>query len=306
MTTMDQTSLVNTMLDHRNDLSDAKSVDSGFSIDSGVVTTPEVFENDLSTITTEKLVNELQRVKEDLKLKDKEIRRANEIRENVDKEIEDLTASLFESAHKMVEQAKYAQANAEEKLKNANHTINALVLENTQLKKTVSELKQILNTRRSSCDMSRNNQNVDNVLLREFICWEEKPSIARDSSLFMYRIYNEDILPCLAFPNSELSSKVLSAIEKNDVTMEVCHAKENTKMCSLMGELCLCDYRVRLGENSQWYTLSCLARNRIVSVCNFFTFIRHVQSGLVKSDSQCRFNQIIELRKQMAFARLGL
>jgi len=303
---MYQTSLVNTILDHRNDFSDAKSVDSGFSMDSGVVTTQEVFENDLSSITTEKLFNELQRVKEDLKSKDKEICRANEIRENVDKEIEDLTASLFESAHKMVDQAKYAQANAEEKLKNANHTINALILENTQLKKTVSELKQILNTRRSSCDMSINNQSIDNVLLREFICWQEKPSIARDSSLFMHRIYNEDILPCLTFPNAELSSKVLSAIEQNDVIMEVCHLKDNIKMCSLMGELCQCDYRVRLGENSQWYPLSCLARNRIVSVCNFLTFIRHVQSGLVKSDSQCRFNQIIELRKQMAFARLGL
>jgi predicted nucleic acid-binding Zn-ribbon protein len=67
-----------------------------FSIDSGVVTTQEVFEHDLSSITAEKLFNELQRVKEDLKSKNGEIRRANEIRENTDREIEDLTASLFE------------------------------------------------------------------------------------------------------------------------------------------------------------------------------------------------------------------
>jgi len=60
------------------------------------VTTQEGFENDFSSITTEKLYNELQRVKEDLKSKDNEIRRANEIRENTDREIEDLTASLFE------------------------------------------------------------------------------------------------------------------------------------------------------------------------------------------------------------------
>ncbi len=67
-----------------------------FSIDSGVVTTQEVFENDLSSMTAEKLFHELQRVKEDLKLKDKEIHRANELRENTDREIEELTASLFE------------------------------------------------------------------------------------------------------------------------------------------------------------------------------------------------------------------
>ena len=60
------------------------------------MTTPEVFDHDFSSITTEKLFHELQRVKEDLQSKDKEICRANAIRENVDREIEDLTASLFE------------------------------------------------------------------------------------------------------------------------------------------------------------------------------------------------------------------
>jgi hypothetical protein len=60
------------------------------------VTTQEVLENDLSSITTERLFNELQRVKEDLKSKDIEIHRANELRENTDRQIEDLTASLFE------------------------------------------------------------------------------------------------------------------------------------------------------------------------------------------------------------------
>lgn len=111
---MNQSSLVD---DHRNDLSDANSVDSyvwrkssinhpgdfsfrAFSIDSGVVTTQEIFENDLSSITAEKLFHELQRVKEDLKSKDKEIHRANELRANTDQEIEELTASLFEVKRK--------------------------------------------------------------------------------------------------------------------------------------------------------------------------------------------------------------
>lgn len=60
------------------------------------MTTQEGFENDLSCITTEKLYHELQRVKEDLKSKDNEILRAKELRENTDREIHDLTASLFE------------------------------------------------------------------------------------------------------------------------------------------------------------------------------------------------------------------
>ncbi|CAF0902107.1 unnamed protein product [Adineta steineri] len=303
---MEQSSLSEVVFDHRNDLSDAKSVDSAFSIDSVGGTTQEVFEHDLSSITAEKLFNELQRVKEDLKSKDDEVRRANELRENTDQEIQELTASLFESAHAMVEQAKYAQANAEQKLQVSNQTMDALILENTHLKKSVSELKQILNSCRKSSPVSNNHNSIDNMLLREFTCWDEKPSIERDGSLFMYRVYNEDILPCVTFPNAALSTRVLEAIERNDVVMEKCHSTETMKMCSLMGEICECDYRVRLDENNQWYPLSRLARNRIASICDFFTFIRHVQSGLVKSDTLTRFNKIIELRKQMTFARLGL
>ncbi|CAF1262137.1 unnamed protein product [Rotaria sp. Silwood1] len=358
MMAMEQTSLVNAMdsiLDHRSDASDANSVDSAFSIENGVVTTPEPNEHSTSAAT---LLNELQRVKQDLKNKDIEIQRAHEIRENTDREIEDLTASLFQSAHSMVEQAKYAQANAEQKLKTANQTIDALVVENTQLKKSVSELKEIINNCRSSLvtnrsvpittvlssteqqqppssirqivreklhkrsssdlqqslssiDISTNIDTnvVDNVLLREFARWEEKPSIGKDSSVFMHRVYSEDILPCLTFPNADLSSKILTAIEHNDVTMETCHMRtidENMKVCSLTGDLCQCNYRVRLCENGEWYPISRLSRNRIASVCDFFTFIRHVQSGLVKSDTRNRYNKIIELRKQMAFARLGL
>jgi hypothetical protein len=76
----------------------------------------------------------------------------------------------------MVDQAKHAQANAEEKLRVSNQTVSrekekrpasssslqieALVLENTQLKKTVSELKQILNSCRTPSDMSANHSNV--------------------------------------------------------------------------------------------------------------------------------------------------
>jgi hypothetical protein len=64
-----------------------------FSIENGVGTTSEIIEH---TTSAARLLNELQRVKEDLKNKDIEIRRAYEIRENTDREIEDLTSSLFE------------------------------------------------------------------------------------------------------------------------------------------------------------------------------------------------------------------
>ncbi|CAF4089353.1 unnamed protein product [Rotaria sordida] len=43
----------------------------------------------------------------------------------------------------------------------------------------------------------------------------------------MYRIYNEDISPCLTFPNANLSSRVLAAIERNDIVMETYNSKGN-------------------------------------------------------------------------------
>ncbi len=66
---------------------------SAFSIENSVGTTPEIIEHSTAAA---RLLSELQRVKEDLKNKDVEIRRAYEIRENTDREIEDLTSSLFE------------------------------------------------------------------------------------------------------------------------------------------------------------------------------------------------------------------
>ena len=94
----------------RKDLSDVHSVHSYVAlfvdrsrhrrsrsrIDSGIVTTQEILESDLTPIAAERLFDELQRVKDDLQSKDVQIRRANELRVNTDREIEDLTASLFE------------------------------------------------------------------------------------------------------------------------------------------------------------------------------------------------------------------
>ena len=66
---------------------------SAFSIENGVGITPEIVEHSTSAA---RLLSELQRVKEDLKNKDVEIQRAYQMRENTDREIEDLTSSLFE------------------------------------------------------------------------------------------------------------------------------------------------------------------------------------------------------------------
>ena len=72
---------------------DSDDVSRAFSIDHSGVVSPEPIEHSSSTAT---LLNELQKAKEDLKYKYEQMQRAYEMRQNTDREIEDLTASLFE------------------------------------------------------------------------------------------------------------------------------------------------------------------------------------------------------------------
>uniref|UniRef100_A0AAZ3S521 Uncharacterized protein n=1 Tax=Oncorhynchus tshawytscha TaxID=74940 RepID=A0AAZ3S521_ONCTS len=45
---------------------------------------------------------------------------------------------------------------------------------------------------------------------------------------------------------------------------------------------------------------------RITSVCNFFTYIRYIHQGLVKlQDAEQMFWEVMQLRKEMSFAKLG-
>ncbi len=62
----------------------------------------------------------LHPLQEKLHTKDAEISRLSRIRTDVESELEDLTASLFEEAHKMVRDANVKQAASEKALVEAN------------------------------------------------------------------------------------------------------------------------------------------------------------------------------------------
>lgn len=72
------------MLKHQQDSTDANSL---HSIDSGML---------IDSVNIEELYNELQQMKDDLQEKDKEIQRAKDLRDKTDREIHELTASLFQ------------------------------------------------------------------------------------------------------------------------------------------------------------------------------------------------------------------
>uniref|UniRef100_A0AAY5KXI9 GDP/GTP exchange factor Sec2 N-terminal domain-containing protein n=1 Tax=Esox lucius TaxID=8010 RepID=A0AAY5KXI9_ESOLU len=228
----------------------------------------------------ERLKEELVKAQRDLKLKDEECERLSKIRDQLGQELEELTASLFEEAHKMVREANIKQSTAEKQLKEAHGK-------------------------------------VDSQLFSEFKVWKEDPSLDKTSS-FLERVYREDIYPCLTFSKSELGSAILEAVERNTLSVEpvgfqplpVVKASAvecgGPKKCALSGQTKTCKHRIKFGDSSNSFYVSPFCRYRITSVCNFFTYIRYINQGLVKQqDAEQMFWEVMQLRREMSFAKLG-
>uniref|UniRef100_A0A8C7JE02 RAB3A interacting protein like 1 n=1 Tax=Oncorhynchus kisutch TaxID=8019 RepID=A0A8C7JE02_ONCKI len=295
----------------------------------------------------------------ELKLKDKECERLSQVRDQLEQELEELTASLFEEAHKMVREANVKQAAAEKQLKEAQGKIDVLQAEVSALKTMVltstpsspnrQAHPQLLSpgtrskgasprhggghTRNKSASWAlplapggnldshslqpvREDKEMDNVLYAEFLTWKDKPSLDRTSA-FLGRIYREDIGPCLSFTKSELSQSVQNAVENNSLTIEpvavsaLPMVKANAiecggpKKCALSGMSRSCKHRIKLGDRESYYHISPSSRARITAVCNFFTYIRYIQQGLVRHDAEQMFWEVTRLRREMTVAKLG-
>ncbi|CAL8324035.1 unnamed protein product [Lota lota] len=198
----------------------------------------------------ERLREELARAQRDLLLKDEECERLSKVRDQLGLELEELTASLFQEAHKMVREANVKQATAEKQLKEALGKIDVLQAEVLALKtlvlssptspvaelpaaavktpfrkghgrnKSTSSAMQGSQPEASATQpIVRDCREVDGQLFSEFKAWREDPTMDR-SCCFMERVYREDIHPCLSFSKSELGSAILDAVEQNTLSVE--------------------------------------------------------------------------------------
>ncbi|XP_068443056.1 rab-3A-interacting protein isoform X2 [Clinocottus analis] len=201
---------------------------------------------------TERLKEELAKAQRALLLKDEECERLSKVRDQLGQELEELTASLFQEAHKMVREANVKQANAEKQLKEALGKIDVLQAEVQALKTLVlssptSPLGELppagggakapfrkghsRNKSTSSAIMGtqpdpsatqpivRECREVDAQLFSDFKAWREEPTLDR-GCCFLERVYREDIFPCLAFSKCELGSAILEAVEQNTLSVE--------------------------------------------------------------------------------------
>ncbi|XP_039716094.1 guanine nucleotide exchange factor for Rab-3A isoform X3 [Pteropus medius] len=300
---------------------------------------------------SEFLKEELHKAQKELKLKDEECERLSKVREQLEQELEELTASLFEEAHKMVREANMKQAASEKQLKEARGKIDMLQAEVTALKTLVitstpaspnRELHpQLLSptkagprkghfrhksTSSTLCPavcpaaghiltQDKEGREVDTTLFAEFQAWRESPTLDKTSP-FLDRVYREDVGPCLDFTTQELSALVRAAVEDNTLTIEPVASQTlptvkvaaveygSTNTCALSGLARACRHRIRLGDSESHYYISPSSRARITAVCNFFTYIRYIQQGLVRQDEPM-FWEVTRLRKEMSLAKLG-
>ncbi|XP_054588978.1 guanine nucleotide exchange factor for Rab-3A isoform X3 [Nothobranchius furzeri] len=318
----------------------------------------EIKEKEIREKGSEILREQLDAAKKELKLKDKECERLSQVRNQLEQELEELTASLFEEAHKMVREANVKQAGAEKQLKEAQGKIDVLQAEVTALKilvltstpsspnrqlhpqlqssgtrgahkcggghvrnKSISRAFQSSSGKPEPSSVSiqsagKEEREMDSVLFAEFLLWKEQPSLDR-STAFLSRIYKEDIGPCLSFMRSELSQLVQRAVENNSLTIEPAAVSAlptvkaaalecgGPKKCALSGLSRTCRHRIKLGDKENYYYISPSSRARITAVCNFFTYIRYIQQGLVRHNAEQMFWEVMRLRREMTVAKLG-
>ncbi|XP_023708397.1 guanine nucleotide exchange factor for Rab-3A isoform X2 [Cryptotermes secundus] len=312
-----------------------------------------------------RLQEELNKAHQELRLRDEEVNRLSRVREEVEAELEELTASLFQEAHNMVREANVRQATAERALKESQMKVEVLTAEVAALKtlvltstpsrpnphlhpqidpqsnrpkddSTVSGVGLFIRKHRRSpshfnLKYGRENSppespvkeqrppmpesldnkegcEVDPNVHKEFMAWKQCPCVDK-SDAFIARVYDEDINLCLNFNNKELGARVQDAIERGNIYIEAVSDKTKTvfpKKCALLEVSRQCHYRMRLGDQEQWYCISQICRNRIIAVCDFLNYLRYNERGLVKSSVHDVYWEMTRLRKEMVLARLGL
>jgi len=162
----------------------------------------------------------------------------------------------------------------------------------------------------SSREDQSNKLQINPIYLEELSVWKQKPETTSETS-FLRRIYSEDILPCLDFSDEKTNRNILASIECNSVCIEEIASiywkiDDKLQICGLSNIPSVCQYKIKLNENSSWILISKLSRNRIIAVCDFFAYLRYIKDGLVKCEIHSIYRNIINLRKNMSLSRLGV
>ena len=287
---------------------------------------------DLSRQAFDKLRKDLERAQQELRTRDTQCQELSRVRDVVDQEIEELTASLFEEANKMVYEANVGRASAQKKYHEAQlqldglqaecQALKALVITSTpanpghkRFHKRAPSVGQICNrcdTFHYMTDMEDHNwsaadpinkKEVDPFVFNSFCSWIEDGYPLKDHQ-FLSIVHRDDIVPCLRFPNEELSKSIYKAAQSDTLAIEP--IKSKPRKCSLTSINGQCPFRVRTADSDVWFPISGTCRARIVTVMDFLTFLRYIKQGIIKKDVNVLYWEMVKKRADINLARLGL
>jgi len=232
-----------------------------------------------------KLQEELTAAHTELRLKEEEVTRLSGIRDAVESELQELTASLFQEAHRMVREANVKAAYAEKALAESNMKVDGLMMEVAALKALVitstpstpnphlhpqisggksntprgggnsapgtpTKERLVLGGPADETDGATENRTeekfMDPVLRSEYLEWKKSPKMDPELPFFV-RIYREDINPCLEFPNVSLSASIKEAVFQNTICISpVKESMELPRNCELLEQPRRCTHIITL------------------------------------------------------------
>lgn len=285
-------------------------------------------EESKQTLSYWKLEKEFRKAQDELLKRAEQVATLEQYKKTLTQEMDDLTTTLFEEAHEMVRIEKEARHKDHVLLEETRAKSAVLQEELKALKKLVASHakdEKSMTRRASAAQLSNTladeapeaSRPTDAVLFNEFMKWHIKPSLKPESD-YMRRVSGEDLRPCLNFSpkTATLSKALLHSIIENTLVIEAVTGEDTAGVCAFSQIKRACTFRIKACEplpeklecdlDKEWLYVCTSTRNRIICVCNFFTYARYVVQGIVKANLTVVYWKLNEHRLQITKARLGM
>uniref|UniRef100_A0A8C9JW38 RAB3A interacting protein like 1 n=1 Tax=Panthera tigris altaica TaxID=74533 RepID=A0A8C9JW38_PANTA len=275
---------------------------------------------------SEFLKEELHKAQKELKLKDEECERLSRVREQLERELEELTASLFEVWCPGV---RCDLRQAIDMLQAEVTALKTLVLTSTPASPNRELHPQLLSPTKAGPRKGHLRHKSTSSTLCPAVCPAAGHTLTPDKEGKEVRArlraapgepYKgcRGILFPVVFDTKAAPSPLLPYV--SGASREEVRARPlplpplgqlprppllSSSTCALSGLARACRHRIRLGDSENHYYISPSSRARITAVCNFLTYIRYIQQGLVRQEAEPMFWEITRLRKEMSLAKLG-
>ncbi|KAG1149116.1 hypothetical protein G6F37_000779 [Rhizopus arrhizus] len=262
------------------------------------------------------------------------LQEAEQQRAQVEHELEDLSRQLFEQANAMVSKEKKKRYLVEQKLMNATRELKLAREELDNERAQLKELREKLERQTEKEKSETVKELIDDVIDREWLnLFKEFVEAAPRTPIdclhrlsFLKLCFTMDVQPCLRSGFSKpIIKRLFDSIDHQSCFIEHVTQREQLTTRSMFvarfrpnldrcyGCNAKLDKRAQLfrfklkEQETNWQYIDQACRNRIVAVCDFYAFIKHVHLGLkVTRPIDSLFEECFKLRLIMFYARSGI